>query len=196
MYLYLSGVASMAKRTSENLELFIHSHPPPPTSQAYYYPFQFLPQQKKKPTRTRDLGHAIRNRGDQSPTPLQPLRQREDQHKSTYSLVAFKGRDIAPNRTSAILCPPTHHDGEQDTVADFSDLKPYKCAPCGVGCKRQTDLDRHFRTSRAHSMPKGPACPYGGSNVGQGQKKNSRKWQREPCQVLRPGNPNPRYICV
>ena len=63
--------------------------------------------------------------------------------------------------TPSLLPPdkPVHDDNAQDIVADNSYLGPYVCGECGKGCKRLTDLERHLKTTRRHSDPKGPSCP-------------------------------------
>ncbi|PWW77070.1 hypothetical protein C7212DRAFT_278372 [Tuber magnatum] len=35
----------------------------------------------------------------------------------------------------------------------------HACNTCGIKCKRQSDLDRHLKTARKHSVPGGPVCP-------------------------------------
>lgn len=57
---------------------------------------------------------------------------------------------------------PPDHDVQQDTVAEHSNPALYVCQECGKGCTRQTDLDRHLKTTKKHSDPSGPACPESG----------------------------------
>jgi len=55
------------------------------------------------------------------------------------------------------------HDDKQDVVADNSNPGLHVCRRCKIGFKRQTDLERHWDTSKKHSPdPKGPSCPQSG----------------------------------
>ncbi|CUS12231.1 unnamed protein product, partial [Tuber aestivum] len=89
-----------------------------------------------------------------------------DPHSSSNPRNSHPGTiELSPNHNMADFAPwpppadvPTCHGEEQDHVAGHSGLPRWVCNPCKAIFKRQTDLDRHFRTSRRHSAPSGPAC--------------------------------------
>ncbi|PUU82789.1 hypothetical protein B9Z19DRAFT_1061554 [Tuber borchii] len=57
---------------------------------------------------------------------------------------------------------PTHHGEEGGTIADHPNPSPHKCH-CGAAFGRQTDLERHQRTTRKHNGDQGGLpCPVKG----------------------------------
>lgn len=80
-----------------------------------------------------------------------------------------QGQELVPNLfTSDIpvlpLPPskPMHRSGNPGTEAGGARPGPSYICSCGKAFGRQTDLDRHLRTSKNHRGPDGPTCPVSG----------------------------------